>query len=305
MVTTVDAPRATFGAADRIRASLPQMSQAMVKIAELVLANPAAPVELSITELADRAGTSAATVTRFCRLIGYAGFVQFRVALATELGGRGSAETWTGTTDVGREFAAEDSAEHVLRSLLATHSRSIEETAHHLDLDAMADIASRIWSSRHLDIYGIGGSGSMAAELQNRLYRIGVPCHAWSEAHDGLASATLQDERSVCLALSVSGRTVEVVDMLARARDAGAHTVAITSARESPLARVADVIVQTSSPDPYLQPGDLSARPSQLLVLDLLYLLVAQQDYTTTASRLVATRIAVSGHRRVSGKVPA
>lgn len=299
MVTAVAAPRATFGAADRIRASLPQMSQAMAKIAELVLGNPAAPVELSITELAGRAGTSAATVTRFCRLIGYAGFLQFRVALATELGGRGSAEAWT---DVGREFGEEDSAEQVLRTLLATHSRSVDETAHHLDVDAMADTAARIWRCRHLDIYGVGGSGSMAAELQNRLYRIGVPCHAWSEAHDGLASATLQDERSVGLALSVSGRTVEVVDMLSRARQAGAYTVAVTSVRESPLARAADLVVLTSSPDPYLQPGDLSARPSQLLVLDLLYLLVAQQDYATTAARLVATRIAVSSHRRANGK---
>ncbi|MBE7194764.1 MAG: RpiR family transcriptional regulator, partial [Gordonia polyisoprenivorans] len=74
--------------------------------------------------------------------------------------------------------------------------------------------------------------------------------------------------------------------------------------RDSPLARVADRVMLTSSPDPYLQPGDLAVRPSQLLLLDLLYLLVAQQDYTTTAARLVSTRMAVSGHRRVTGRVP-
>lgn len=298
MVITSDAPRATFGAADRIRTNLPRMSQALVKIAELVQGNPVAPIELSITELADRAGTSAATVTRFCRMLGYGGYLQFRVALAGELGTRDAEEVWK--VDLDRQFAAEDSPEHVLRTLLSTHAQSVEDTASRIDLDAVGRLAARIWECRHLDIYGVGGSAAMAAEMQNRLYRIGVPCHVWSEAHDGLASAALQDDRCVAIALSVSGRTVEVVDMLRRAAASGALAVAITSAQDAPLARVADVTVVTASPNPYLQPGDLSTRPSQLLVLDLLYLLVAQQDFSTAAARLVATRMAVSAHRRTS-----
>lgn len=61
---------AGFGVANRNRAALPIMSQSMAKIGQLLVDNPALPLDLSITELAERAGTSAATVTRFCRLIG-------------------------------------------------------------------------------------------------------------------------------------------------------------------------------------------------------------------------------------------
>ena len=60
--------------------------------------------------------------------------------------------------------------------------------------------------------------------------------------------------------------------------------VAITSDPTSPLARVADTCIVNATPKRYLQPDDLSAKHAQLLVLDLIYLLVAQQDYAATAS---------------------
>ena len=44
---------------------------------------------------------------------------------------------------------------------------------------------------------------------------------------------------------------------------------------------------------------DLSAKHAQLFVLDLLYLLVAQQNFGAVATHLAASAMAVSGHRRV------
>jgi DNA-binding MurR/RpiR family transcriptional regulator len=301
MAAPTDAPtRGTARAVERIRANLPQMPAAMGKIGELVLGDPTAPIELSITELAERAGASAATVTRFCRLIGYAGYLQFRVALAGELGSGDSEADTSWQADISREFGPDDSASEMLATLLGMHSRSLQDTASLVDLDVLEDVAAAIWNARHVDLYGLGSSGAMAMEMQSRLYRIGVPVHVWSEPHGGLASAVLQGPDCIAVALSVSGRTIEVVDMLSQARTAGARTVAITSGRDSALARVADITIVTAPPNQYLQPGDLSARPSQLLVLDLLYLLVARQDFPVTASRLVSSRMAVSGHRRTA-----
>lgn len=283
-------------AVDRVRANLSQMSTAMTKIAELIFEQPSAPLDLSITELAERAGTSAATVTRFCRVVGYSGYVQFRVALAADLGRAQAHETWG--VDIGRQFAPEDSVRDVLHTLLTNHTRSLEATAALIDLAQVADVARAVWECDHLDIYGIGGSAVVATELQTRLYRIGVNAHAWGEPHSGLASAAFQGPGDVAIAISNSGRTEEIIDMLGQASSSGAMTVAITSNRDSPLGRVADITIVNASPEPYLQPSELSAKPAQLLVLDLLYLLVAQQDFEATATRLSATRMAVSGHRR-------
>ena len=68
------------------------MSAAMDKIAGLLLEHPTAPLNLSITELAEQARTSAATVTRFCRAIGYARSGALRVGVRHGVDSRRAAQ---------------------------------------------------------------------------------------------------------------------------------------------------------------------------------------------------------------------
>ena len=283
-------------AVDRIQAQLPRMSKAMKKIAELILADSAIVLQLSITDVASRAGTSAATVTRLCRLLGYSGYVQFRFALASDLGRDDAYESWR--ADIGREFDPQDPPDDLLRTLLNTQARALEATAAMIEPSEVARIAEMIWECPHLDIYGVVGSAEMASELQGRLYRIGVNAHCWGEVHQGLASAAILSDKSVAIGISNSGRTNETIEMLEQAKSSGAFTVAITSDPESPLARVADARIVNATPTLFPQPDDLFAKHAQLLVLDLLYLLVAQHDYAATATRLSASRLAVTAHRR-------
>lgn len=278
--------------ADRRRA----MPSAMSKIADVVTEHPSAPVELTITELADRAGTSPATVTRFCRALGFDGYTQFRVGVASEIGRGDANESWH--ADMGEEFGSEDEPNKVLQTLLGLHIQNLQNTAERLDLDAVLRVADAITTSRHVDIYGVGGSGIIAREFQGRLYRIGVNAHAWSDVHDGLTSAVIQNSHSVAIGISSTGRTEETVQMLSQARAAGAFTVAITHDVDSWLAGIADVSLATAAPAQYLRPDDLSVKHSQLLVLDLLYLLVAQQMFGIASTHLAASAMAVSAHRR-------
>src|SRR5262245_59809874 len=69
----------------RIRGLMPQLSGASRRIGETVLADPAGLTTRSIAEVAARSGTSAASVTRFCRALGFSGYGEFRVGLAADL----------------------------------------------------------------------------------------------------------------------------------------------------------------------------------------------------------------------------
>ncbi|WP_308467660.1 MurR/RpiR family transcriptional regulator [Rathayibacter soli] len=284
------------GVANRIRSRLPEMSGTMVKIADFVLENPQAPLKLSIGELAKHAGTSAATVTRFCRLLGYSGYVPFRVSIATDLGRSTAHESWK--ADIGRAFGPDDAPSDVLSTLINAHSRTLQETASVIDVDDMARIAQGIAASTHVDIYGVGGSAMLADELQARLYRIGINAHSWSEVHAGLTSAAILDTACVAIGISNTGRTEETIQMLGEAGRAGAMTVAISNNPDSPMAASADMSIITSIYEHFLQPDDLSAKHGQLLVLDLLYLLVAQQDFERSTADLAASALAVASHRR-------
>jgi len=286
----------TFSVLNRIETYQSQMPATMAKIAAVLIDDPKAPLNLSITELAERAGTSAASVTRFCRMIGYGGYSQLRVGIAEDVGRGGAKAAWIG--EIGRSFGPDDPPDDIRNSLLNTHVSSLQTTAGLLDMDAAIRVAGRIVGAKRLDVYGVGGSALTALETEARLYRIGINVHTWAEVHNGLTSAAILDKDSVAIGISNTGRTDETIQMLTVAKASGAHTVAITGNPDSPLARIADDVLVAASPNSYLQPADLSARHCQLFVVDLLYLLVAQSDFDRTTRLLAASGAAVAPRRR-------
>ncbi|MFC7762892.1 MurR/RpiR family transcriptional regulator [Catellatospora bangladeshensis] len=56
-----------------MRMELPNLPDALQRVAEQILEDPALAAQASIVDLAERAGTSTATVTRFCRVLGFRG----------------------------------------------------------------------------------------------------------------------------------------------------------------------------------------------------------------------------------------
>ncbi len=286
---------------NRIRARWPELPAATLRVAQVVLEDLTLVLELPINELAERAGTSPATVTRFCRQIGYSGYVALRMSVATEVG-RTSARH-PRVADIGRAFGPDDAAEDVRSTLLAGSMRSMQQTAESIDLALLRRLAEAIIRSRHVDLYGVGSSALAAEALAMRLYRIGVSCNVWSEVHAGITSAVVQDEDCVAIGYSHTGRTAETIQMLREAGAAGALTVAVTNDPVSPLAEEAELVVQTSAFEQFLQPDDLAAYYSQVFVGDLLYVLTAQVDFDRASRHLAASALAVSPHR--SGRVPA
>ncbi|MBW4042355.1 MAG: MurR/RpiR family transcriptional regulator [Acidobacteria bacterium] len=292
-VVVDDDARAT-AVRNRIRARWTELPAATLRVAQVVLDDPRLVLDLRIDELAERAGTSPATVTRFCRQIGYSGYVALRMSVATELG-RSSA--LAGAADIGRAFGPDDTAEDVRSTLLAAATRSMQQTAESLDLALLRRVAEALVASRHVDLYGVGSSALAAEGLATRLYRIGVSCNVWSEVHAGLTSAVTQDDECVAIGYSHTGRTAETIQMLREAGSAGALTVAVTNDPTSPLAETAELVLQTSAFEQFLQPDDLAAYYSQIYVGDLLYVLTAQVDFARSSRHLAASALAVSPHR--------
>src|SRR3954471_13375645 len=100
----------------RIRALLPEFTGALQRVAEQVLADPARASRATIVELAERSGTSPATVTRFCRALGFDGYADLRLGIAAETGAARCAGWAVG---IGRESQPNDPLERVLGQIMA------------------------------------------------------------------------------------------------------------------------------------------------------------------------------------------
>ncbi|BCJ71338.1 MULTISPECIES: MurR/RpiR family transcriptional regulator [Catellatospora] len=279
----------------RLRAKLPEFTGALRRVAEQVLTDPAGASRATIVELAERSHTSPATITRFCRAVGFEGYADLRLAIAGETGRAARSAGWV--VDIGREIEPGDPLERVLGQIMAADTRAMQDTAAMTDLAEVERAADAIAAAERVDIYGASGSALVGAEMQFSLHRIGIAAWSWPDVHNGLASAALLRAGDVALGISHSGQTRETIEMVAEAGSRGATTVALTSFPRSPLADVADVVLTTATQATTFRPDSLSARHPQLVVLDLLYIAVAQRTHERAHAAFQRTAQAVAGHR--------
>lgn len=279
----------------RIRQALPSLRPAEARIAEAVLADPAAVVGKTITELAALVGTSQATVVRFCRAVGYAGYPEFRIDLA-QATSRRAVEQERANVAHG-EIDPDDTLHDVVTKIAFHEARTIEETARMLDLDALEQVTAAVAQATRIDLFGVGSSGLTAQDLAQKLQRIGLLCFASPDPHVQLQSAALLAEGAVAVGVSHSGLTVETNDALRIARSRGATTVAVTNFPESPLVEHADLVLTTTARETQFRSGALSSRIAQLALVDFLFVRVAQRLYDRTTANLRATYEAVQPHR--------
>ena len=101
--------------------------------------------------------------------------------------------------------------------------------------DALQEAGSLLRSTRHVFVTGIGASWHAAMNAGSLLHLAGHPVYL-QEAPE-LLHFTNIPPGSVVVAISRTGRSIEIVQLLAKAQASGATLVGITNSADSPLAR--------------------------------------------------------------------
>lgn len=113
---------------------------------------------------------------------------------------------------------------------------------------------------------GSGTSGIMAERLAHLLSVCGTPAvylPSMDALHGGMGAITRSD---LVLAISKTGRSAELTDLVRRLVDRGVEVVAVTENPESPFAGSASVAVALPVTAPDADPGDMIALASTLAV---------------------------------------
>jgi DNA-binding MurR/RpiR family transcriptional regulator len=277
----------------KIRSLLPGLARAEQRVAKVVLENPGTVAHRSITEVAEQAGTSETTVTRFCKAIGVGGYPELRIALAADTA-RSQARA---NHDMGGDIGPGDDLKQVVGKVAFADARAVEETAEQLDIESLDKVVQAVAGARRVDVYGFGASAFVAFDMQQKLHRIGLTCFAWNDTHIALTSAAVLTPADVAVGISHTGSTSETVEALRVARETGATTVALTNFPRSPITEVADHVLTTAARETTFRSGAMASRIAQLTVIDCLFIGVAQHHVDSAKTALEATYEAVSGHR--------
>ncbi|RDW20806.1 transcriptional regulator [Oceanobacillus chungangensis] len=240
-----------------INSYYPSLTNSEQKVASFVLANLDTVMYYSVTDLAEEAGVGETTVLRFCRKIGFKGYQEFKLTIAQNI------------SEEEKEKVKSEST-NLVQALCSNTVKAIENTASMINEQDLNAAIHLLNGARSIHFFGVGTSGITAQDAKSRLLRIGRSTEAIVDSHLQAMSAAALSKEDVVVGLSISGSTRDTLESLEIAKKAGAKIIAVTYYSRSPITQFADIVLLGGAKESPLEGGSLTAKISQLYVVDLL-----------------------------------
>lgn len=252
------------------------LSAAERRVADWVLAHPHKVVELPLAKIAAEIGVSDPTVVRFCRSAGSKGFTDFKVRIAQNLASQ---------QFVHADVRPGDDTGDIVAKVMGRSIRELASLQQRLDAGRIEEAALAMAGAKRIDFYGIGASGSVVQDAQNKFFRLGVPCVAFHDSPTIRQAAAISDAGYAVVAVSKTGHSMDVVEACKQARTNGARVIAITSPL-SPLAKAAEISILVDIDEDTGAYTPMSSRLAQLAVLDVIQVAFAIQLGSSGSKKL-------------------
>lgn len=259
------------------------------KVANYVTANRRTAQHMSITEMAEACEVAEATISRFCRRLGFDGYAAFKLAVATSAAVRVASNPLIG------EVTEQDSIPDLARKLAGVAIEAVAETERLLRPELLQQAAELLLAARTVLCMGQGGSMILAQEAAH-LFSTAFPnYHAVADSHMQVIYASQLTGRDVILYFSYSGSTTGLIEVERVAREREVPVILITRYPKSPGATQARLVLQCGSTESPLQLGSIPARISQLYLMDVLFSELCRRDLDTCRRRRAQVAEALSG----------
>lgn len=207
-----------------------------LRIAEIIMAEPEAVVEMTAQQLAERAGVARSTAIRTCQRLGYRGFPQLRVALARDLALLPGPQPQAEGSDLpdGPVLGA-------IRADINALAHSLGQITAMLEESSLQRAVERIIAAPRLLAMANGLSAPLASDLSMRLTSLGRPTELVADTIAQQIAARSLAAADAAVIISGSGANESSLRAGRAVRDAGATLIVITSFTDSPLVELADV----------------------------------------------------------------
>ncbi|MBS5063224.1 MAG: MurR/RpiR family transcriptional regulator [Hungatella hathewayi] len=257
---------------NRIAEKYSKMTKAEKRIADYFMKQSGNLQLVSITELAEQCKVADSTIFRFCKMLGYKGYNDFKLALAKEQGSAmGASARPDDELDVYSSITRSDDVPTTGQKLKTMYFAAIEQTLELLKPESVALAARILKNSERVYCLGQGGSLITAMEAWVRFATVAREFTTVQDTHLQMIAASLLTERDTIWFFSYSGATKDMVDILTLARERGARIIVVTRYAKSPATQFADVVLICGSNESPLQSGTVVAKLAQLMVIDMVY----------------------------------
>lgn len=268
----------------RITERFSALRDAEKKVAKLIMDDIETAANASITELAESAAVSEATITRFAKAVGCKNVRDMKIKLAQ-------------TLTVGQRFILEPPDQSGYQGIYESIKQSLDINRNLINEADIATAVEWLHEARQVIAIGMGGGSTIASqEMQHRLFRLGYAVVAYN---DGLMSrmiASTADGNDVIVMLSATGYTPTIIESAELAKEYGVKVIAITP-KATPLAKIADLIlpIEHQETDFIYKPS--ASRYAMLALVDVLSMALAVSHKRRSRDKLRRLKLALDSYR--------
>ncbi|MGL4365448.1 MurR/RpiR family transcriptional regulator [Cetobacterium sp.] len=257
------------------------------QLSDYFLSNGRDIIKMSSKEIGDLTNTSAATVVRFSKKLGFSSLNELKLNLTLSLKNEDKSYSFE-YLDKNLKiqdiiYGVKDSIDNVMKKTVDLITEK--------DLNNAIDLLIK---AKNIHIYSIGVSNLVGLDLYYKLTRINKKCTLHTDTHLQIISSVLMEKGDVALAISYSGNTKEVVTCAKNAKNNGIPVISITRASlDNELEKLSDITLKVPFVEKLLREGAMSSRISQLAVIDMLFIGIAKSNLKEIEENLILTKNAV------------
>lgn len=191
------------------------------KIADYILRFSHQIKNMNIAELAEKTGTSNASITRFVKKVGCKNYMDMKIAIITQ--------------NEPEEVAQTDS---IADEVFLYYQNVIKNTQRLIDIHKIEQFSELLRKAKRIILIGASNSGVTAETFGIRLMRMGLPVTSYCDPLWMQMQASIAKPDDLYIAISNSGVTPPIIETLESVKKQGATIVSITSYSENPVAKL-------------------------------------------------------------------
>ncbi len=264
-----------------------KLTKSEKKLAEYILENLNEVKEINTYELAERSGTSQATIIRFAKKLGYSGFPAFKIALSEDLGKRAHKRR---EGLIHNEISIDDTYGDIAKKVVFENTAAIKDTFSILDEGKIEEAVELLDNAGKILILGAGFSGLVGKDFHYKLMEIGKITFYDSDSHIQMANISVMTEEDVIFVISHKGDSSDIYNVVRMAKSRGIKVISLTRLADNPISSLADVRLHTVAEDVAFRSTAISSRIAQLSIIDVLYIGLVRKNYTEAKKYLDSSR---------------
>lgn len=238
------------------------------RIADFIIKNADHLSHYTISTIAESCQTSKSMVVQLCKVAGFKGYKELCSQLLVEQAlGRRQDEPEQVYDDIHPGFTPAQIAQVIIHQEIVC----LQDTMNLLDPVALEEAVRLIKNTDRVLLCGVGESGLAAKDLDHKLTRIGINSRFSADVHCQLLETTSLTPNSVCVVISFSGRTRDMIEACELAHEMGAKVISITRLGQNPVSELADVRLAVASTEGAHRVTAMSSRMSTMSLVDVLF----------------------------------